>query len=66
MFKLISKIDVIPKSLFITDVEKDPQAIVAGGFGNVFKGKRDGQLVALKMLYKGHRAGVRGFSSSIS
>ena len=66
MFKLISKIDVIPRSLFITDVEKDPHAIVAGGFGNVFKGIHDGQLVALKMLYKGHRAGVRKFSSSIS
>jgi serine/threonine protein kinase len=56
----------MPRSLFITDVEKDPKAVVVGGFGNVFKGKHDGQLVALKMLYKGRRAGVRGFFSSFA
>lgn len=42
MFKLIPKIDVMPRSLFITDIEKDPQVVVVGGFGNVFKGKYDG------------------------
>ena len=63
MFKLVSKTDAVPRSLSITDVEKDPQAIATGGFGKVFKGKRGGQLVALKMLYHGrhHDPGVRGF-----
>jgi hypothetical protein len=61
MFRLVSKTDVMPRSLFISDVEKDPGAIVVGGFGSVFKGKRGGQLVALKMLYRGHHPGVRGF-----
>jgi hypothetical protein len=61
MFKLVSKTDAMPRSLSITDVEKDPQAVAVGGFGKVFTGKRDGQLVALKMLYHRHRQGVRGF-----
>ena len=61
MFKLVSKTAVMPRSLSITDVEKDPQAIAVGGFGKVFKGKCGGQLVALKMLYHGHHhdPGVR-------
>ena len=59
MFNLISKIDTVPRSLFITDVKKDSSAIAMGGFGNVFEGKHNGQLVALKVLYKGHRE-VRG------
>ena len=54
MLRLISKIDTVPRSLFITDVEKDSSAIAMGGFGNVFEGKHNGQLVALKVLYKGH------------
>ena len=66
MFELVSKTNVLPRSLFITNVEKDPQAIAVGGFGTVFKGKRGGQLVALKMLYKSRRAGVRGFPSATS
>ena len=63
MFKLVSKTDVMPRSLFITDVEKDSQAIAVGGFGKIFKGKCGGQLVALEMLYHGHHRdpGVRGF-----
>ena len=65
MFRLISKIDTVPRSLFITDVEKDPTAIAMGGFGNVFEGKHNGQLVAVKVLYKGHHE-VRGFPPSVS
>ena len=63
MFKLVSKTYAMPRSLSITDVEKDPQAIAVGGFGKVFKGKCGGRLVALKMLYHGHYhdLGVRGF-----
>ena len=63
MFRLISKIDTVPRSLFITDVEKDSSAIAMGGFGNVFKGKHNGLLVALKILYKGHHE-VRGLPLS--
>ena len=65
MFKLISKIDTVPRCLFITDVEKDSTAIAMGGYGNVFEGKHNGQLVALKILYKGHHE-VRGFPSFAS
>ena len=63
IFRLISKIDTVPRSLFITDVEKDSSAIAMGGFGNVFEGKHNGQLVAVKVLYKGHHE-VRSFPSS--
>ena len=62
MSKLVSKTDVMPSSLFITDVEKDPQAIAVGGFGKVFMGKRGGQLVALKMLFRGRHVGVLDFT----
>ena len=58
MFKLVSETDIMPRSLFITNVEKDPQTIAVGGFGKVFKGKCGGELVALKMLHRGH-SGVR-------
>ena len=65
MIKLVSKTNVLPRHLFITDLEKDPQAVAVGGFGRVFKGKHGGQLVALKMLYQSRRPGVRGFLSPI-
>ena len=65
MLRLMSKIDTMPRSLFITDVEKDSSAIAMGGFGNVFEGKHNGQLVALKILYKGHHE-VRGVPPSVS
>ena len=64
MFRLISRIDTIPRSLFITDVKRDSSAMAMGGFGNVFEGKHNGQLVALKVLYKGHHE-VCGFPSSV-
>ena len=65
MLRLISKIDTVPTSLLITDVKKDSSTIAMGGFGNVFEGKRNGRLVALKVLYKGHHE-VRGFPSPVS
>jgi serine/threonine protein kinase len=58
MFKLISKTDVIPTSLFITNVKTDFTAISAvgiGGYGRVFKGEHQGQTVALKILDKAHK-----------
>jgi hypothetical protein len=62
MLKLVSKTNIFPRPLFITEIEKDPQAIAVGGFGRVFKGKYGGQLVAMKMLYhSGHS--VCGFPS---
>ena len=63
MIKLVSKTNVLPRHLFITDLEIEPQAVAVGGFGRVFKGKCGGQPVALKMLYQSRRPGVRGFSS---
>ena len=66
MFKLMSKTNILPRPLFITNIEKDPHAIAVGGFGRVFKGKYGVQLVALKMLYHGRRTGVRVFLSPTS
>ena len=48
----MSKKDAMPRSLFVTDVENNPQVIAVGGFRRVFKGKSGGQLVALKMFYQ--------------
>ena len=64
MLKLISA-DAIPKSLFITDVKTDFDPIAVGGFGRVFRGKYNGQKVALKLLDKGHRKKV-GSSTFLS
>jgi hypothetical protein len=51
MFKLISKTNVLPKSLFITDA-KILETIGIGGFGRVLKGEHEGQEVAMKVLYQ--------------
>ena len=55
MFKLISMTDVLPRSLFITDVTT-LDVIGVGGFGRVFKGKHKGQHVALKVVDKTHKS----------
>ncbi len=56
MFRLISKTDVVPKSLCITDVtiEADRGVVGSGGFGHVLRGKYQEQQVALKVMDKGH------------
>lgn len=56
MFKLITETNVIPKSLFISDVKIDTEtgATNIGGIGRVFRGEHKGQVVALKLLDKGH------------
>ncbi|KAF8736299.1 hypothetical protein AX14_000551 [Amanita brunnescens Koide BX004] len=48
----LSRRDILPKSLFITDVKTDLAAIGMGGFGNVFKGEHEERFVALKVLYR--------------
>ena len=48
----LSRRDILPKSLFITDVQTDLATIGMGGFGNVFKGEHEGRFVALKVLYR--------------
>ncbi len=55
MSKLISVTNLIPKSLFITDVKTDTHlgSIGRGGFGRVFGGKYKGQQVAVKVVDKG-------------
>lgn len=58
MFKLISKTDVIPSSLFITNVKTDFSIIGAvgiGGYGRVFRGEHEGRTVALKILDKARK-----------
>ncbi|KAF8351810.1 kinase-like domain-containing protein [Amanita rubescens] len=48
----LSKKNVLPKTLFISDVKTDLSTIGVGGFGSVFQGEHRGQPVALKVLYK--------------
>ncbi|KAF8351814.1 kinase-like domain-containing protein [Amanita rubescens] len=57
MFKLLSTITVIPKSLFITGVKAEPYlgAIGVSGFGRVFRGEYNGQSVALKLADGGRK-----------
>ena len=56
MFKLISMTDMLPRSLFITDITI-LDAIGMGGFGRVFKGEwHGGQHVALKVVDKSHKS----------
>ena len=56
MFHLISESNLIPRSLFITDVtvERHLGSIGRGGFGRVFRGIYKGQQVAVKVVEKGH------------
>ena len=56
MFHLISESNLIPQSLFITGVtiETHLGSIGRGGFGRVFRGKYKKQLVAVKVVEKGH------------
>ena len=60
MFELITETNVIPKSLYVTDVKIDtePGATNIGGVGRVFRGEHKGQVVALKLLDKGHNRDV--------
>ena len=53
MFELVSKTNMIPKSLFLTDVKIETM-IAIGGFGRVFMGVYKGLPVALKVVDKGH------------
>ncbi|KAF8326438.1 kinase-like domain-containing protein [Amanita rubescens] len=52
MAKLISEANVIPQSLYITNVsfDADHSLIGIGGYGRVLKGIYEGRVVALKML----------------
>lgn len=54
MFKLNSKIPVIPPSLIVKGVNMPAERnyIGSGGFGRVFEGKLREEVVALKVLYK--------------
>ena len=71
MSKLISEADVIPQSLYITNVsvDADHSLIGIGGNGRVFKGTYKGDVVALKMLDDFNKKGqdhVSPFSLSIA
>jgi hypothetical protein len=62
MSKLISAINIVPSSLFITDVNiVDLDAASMAGFGYGFY---KGQEVAVQRLYKGSHKEVRCFTSS--
>ncbi len=60
---------VLPRSLFISTqikTETDLGAIAIGGFGSVFTGDYQGQLVALKVLNKVRHKEVSRIPSSPS
>ncbi|KAF8351953.1 WD40-repeat-containing domain protein [Amanita rubescens] len=54
MIKIISKMPVMPNSLFVTGVimPAHREYIGGGGFGHILKGELRGKAVALKVLYK--------------
>ena len=54
MFKIISKMPVVPSSLIVTGVNKPTEQdyIGGGGFGRVYKSELKGEAVALKVLFK--------------
>ncbi|KAF8339466.1 kinase-like domain-containing protein [Amanita rubescens] len=54
ILKVISRMPIVPPSLIVTGVTipSERDYIGGGGFGRVFKGKRRGKAVALKVLYK--------------
>jgi len=56
MSKLISAINIVPSSLFITDVNIDLDTASTGGFGYGFY---KGQEVTVQRLYKGSHKEVR-------
>jgi len=51
MFKLISKTNILPRSLFVSDINI-LETIGIGGFGRVLKGEQGNKQVALKVLYQ--------------
>ncbi|KAF8351796.1 kinase-like domain-containing protein [Amanita rubescens] len=56
MFKLISVTNIVPRSLFITDVKIETHITIGmGSFGRVFRGEHDGKPVALKLVEKGRK-----------
>ena len=56
MFKIMTQMPVMPKSLLVTGVSMKAhrEYIGGGGFGLVFKGKLKGAPVSLKVLYRTH------------
>ena len=54
MLKMITKMPVIPSSLFVKGINAkvNYDFIGRGGFGFVFKGELEGTPVALKLIYK--------------
>ena len=57
MLKLSSAKNVLPSSIYITDVttEYDFRSIVIGGLGHTFRGKHSGQEIALKLFVRDPR-----------
>ena len=63
MFKIISRIPIIPPTLIVTGVTipAERNHIGSGGFGRVFKGELRREVVALKVLCKCDNQLVRPF-----
>jgi hypothetical protein len=50
MLKIVAKLPILPRSMFIHGVRIDRSQIGWGGFGDVFKGEFRGKPVAVKLL----------------
>lgn len=55
----LSEKRILPRTLFVDDINTDHNEIALADFGSVVKGQHHGRFVALKMLYKApHKVSV--------
>jgi hypothetical protein len=50
LFKLSKASGLYPKCLILKAIDLEPHSVALGGFGDVYKGRLHGQVVAVKIL----------------